>query len=109
MRLNDVLNRVDEGFVSGLLGMAAGFAVGTAAHKNNISPGLVLLGTAATYAAIEKLNPAHRKTVVLTAKDATEAISQQKIISDMINKMSYKLDKMEYVGSTGRKWTLSTK
>lgn len=106
MQLSNVLNRVNEGFLDFMLGAA----VGNVAYANRTSGGaLALMVTAGTYAALTKLAPAHRKTVVVTAKNQTEAIANQKIVQNLINKMSYSLDDVEYVGPHGRKWTLSHK
>lgn len=105
MRVKQVLQHLDEGWLPLLLGAA----IGNLAHQHKINGGLALMVTAATYGAIGKLAPPHRKTVVVTATTQAEAIANYKIVQNLIDKMSYKLDKMETVGTYGRKWTLTTK
>jgi hypothetical protein len=105
MRVNQVLNHIDEGFAE----LAAGFLTGLAMPSTKYGPALALLVTAASYANIVKLAPAHRQKLVLTAATMAEIAAQQSNVKHLIDKMSYKLDKMEPIGSGGRKWTLSAK
>jgi hypothetical protein len=105
MRVKQVLDRVDESW----LGLLLGAAIGNMAHQKKINGGLALMVTAATYAGITKLAPEHRKTLVVTAANQSEALAQGKLVRTLLDKMSYKLDDMEYIGATGRKWTLSAK
>jgi hypothetical protein len=105
MRVKQVLQHLDEGFFE----LAAGFVTGLMMPTTSFGSALALIVTAANYANLVKLAPAHRNKVVLTATTQAELTAQQKNVKHLIDKMSYKLDKMETVGTYGRKWTLSAK
>jgi ABC-type nickel/cobalt efflux system permease component RcnA len=105
MRVKQVLNHVNESW----LPLIFGAAVGNLAKKSGAGNTLALMVSAATYGALTKLAPAHRKQVVVTATTQSEALANQRVVQNLIDKMSYKLDDVEYIGAHGRKWTLSAK
>lgn len=91
-----------------LAGLAVGAKIGTEAHKNNVSPGVAMLGILAAGKALEMAsNSGGNQVLTFSANDAAEAIAQQRVISDLINNSGYKLLNMQYVGETGRVWTLA--
>lgn len=104
MRVNQVLEQVNEGWLDLLMGAA----VGNLTHQTKTNGSLGLMVTAATYAALTHLAPAQRRKVVITAKDQTEALANQKVVQHLIDKMSYNLDEFEHISKHGRRWTLST-
>lgn len=105
MQIKQVLAHLEEGWLPLLMGAF----VGNIAHQKNFNGGLALLAGAATYDKLLKLAPVHRKTVVVTAKDQAEMLANHKIVQHMIDKMSYKLDSVDQIGTYGRKWTLTAK
>lgn len=105
MRVKQVLQHLDESW----LGLLLGAAIGNIAHQKKIDGNVALMVTAATYAGLTKLAPTHRKNVVVTAATESEALANQKVVQHLIDKMSYKLDDIEYIGTHGRKWTLTAK